>query len=792
MAPPKTARSVLARAWFPAALLALFLLALPGLVLLALGLGGSQGVANDWLYGGYGITYHLALSPWLGVLLLLVPPAILVLYFLKLKRKPLEVPSTFLWRKSIEDLHVNSLLQWLRHNLLLLLQLLAVVVLIYASLGLRFHGGEVHGRHYILLIDNSASMSATDVEGSRLEWARQEALKEIDAAAEDDFGMVIVFNSKATTLQSYANDRARLRAAVRGIRPTQRPTRIEEALALADSLANPLRSTEDVASRPEGEEPGKERTYVKPQGIPTELHLFSDGRFPELSEAALNNLSSRQAGNVSALGNLHLRFHRAGRPGPEHVNNLAVAALSAVRLLGDAARRDPPDLIRLQVLVRVRNYRPAAARVRLRLDVLADGKVVYPEQKDLDLPARVVAGPDPDKDEPGKDDPGEATATFRLPPLDVRADTVLHAYLADVRDDFPLDDEAWLAVGPARKARVLVVGPPNPVLDAFFEQEATRKVAAVERLAAEGLAGDGYRKRALAGDFDLVIFDRCAPADEKGMPRANTFFVGRPPPPWGRGGKELKNPVLMVSRKDHPLLRQLTTLWDVGVSTAFRFHPYDNLRPEAKKMYQRGPGEKGKRPLPPVTRLLETAGGVPILFTLPHGPYQDLVMTFPLLSDRGDLTSNWPLQPSFPLFLRNVLYVLGGVSDPARGPTVRPGEPMVLRPEAGVRWVGVIPPHGPARKLERGPRPEVVFDATEEVGPYRVERDDGVRHSFAVNLLDPVESNIEPRAEAVVGPDRVAAGQERPQPWEAWKWAVLLALALLSLEWYFYTRRVYV
>ena len=43
-----------------------------------------------------------------------------------------------------------------------------------------------------------------------------------------------------------------------------------------------------------------------------------------------------------------------------------------------------------------------------------------------------------------------------------------------------------------------------------------------------------------------------------------------------------------------------------------------------------------------------------------------------------------------------------------------------------------------------------------------------------------------------MGPDRVAAGQERGQPWEAWKWAVLLALALLSLEWYLYNRRVYV
>ena len=42
--------------------------------------------------------------------LLLVPLLLILLYFLKLKRKPLQVPSTFLWRRVIEDLHVNSLI----------------------------------------------------------------------------------------------------------------------------------------------------------------------------------------------------------------------------------------------------------------------------------------------------------------------------------------------------------------------------------------------------------------------------------------------------------------------------------------------------------------------------------------------------------------------------------------------------------------------------------------------------------------------------------------------------------
>jgi hypothetical protein len=787
--------SFVGRAWFPAALLVLLILALPGLVLFVLNLFGSQGTVNDWLEDTFQITYHLALPFWLALLLVLVLPAIILLYFLKLKRKPLQVPSTFLWRKSIEDLHVNSLFQWLRQNLLLLLQLLVVLALLYALLGFRFHGSVVHGKHYILMIDNSASMAATDVASSRLEWAKQEALKEIDAAGDDDFGMVLVFNSKASTLQGYTSNRALLREAVKSIRQTHRPTRIEEALALADSLANPVRSTEDVASRPEDEEAGKERTYVQPRGIPTELHVFSDGRFPDLSEAALNNLSSRRAGNVSALGKLSLVLHSAGRPGPEQVNNVGIVGLSAVRLAGGAGRNDPPDRFRLQVLVRVQNFRPQEARVQLHLDVLAAGRIVHPERRDLVIKPRVVG---PAKDDPEKgftDEPGEAQADISLPPLDLRVDTVLHAHLEGNQDDFPLDDEAWLAVGLARKSHVLVIGPANPILDAFFEQEATRKVARIERLAATELGTEKYRKAVEGGDYDLVLFDRCAPEEEKDLPRANTFFIGLPPPPWERGVRQLKYPILMVSKREHPLLRQLTTLWDVGVSEAFRFHPYDNLAEGVRDQYRRQPSDQGKKPLPVLTRLIEAAGNVPVLFTLPRGPYQDLVMTFPLLNDKGDLMTNWPLQPSFPLFMRNVLYVLGGVADAARGESVQPGEPVVLRPESGVRRLVVFPPKGSPQTLERDSRPELVFDETEEPGPFRVEGKDAdgktvTRSGFAVSLLDPQESNIEPRTDFAIGSDRITAGGQRAQASELWKWLVLLALALLLIEWYIYNRRV--
>ena len=48
-----------------------------------------------------------------------IPAAIVALYFLKLRRQPFVVPSTYLWTQALEDLHVNSLWQRLRQSLLL-------------------------------------------------------------------------------------------------------------------------------------------------------------------------------------------------------------------------------------------------------------------------------------------------------------------------------------------------------------------------------------------------------------------------------------------------------------------------------------------------------------------------------------------------------------------------------------------------------------------------------------------------------------------------------------------------
>src|SRR6187402_1091077 len=116
------------------------------------------------------------INPWWAALAAAIAiPALLVLYFLKLRRREQPVPSTLLWRKAIQDLQVNAPFQKLRRNLLLLLQMLLLLLLVLALARPVANYYRGAGKTSVILIDRSASMSAKDVKGgkTRLEEAKR-------------------------------------------------------------------------------------------------------------------------------------------------------------------------------------------------------------------------------------------------------------------------------------------------------------------------------------------------------------------------------------------------------------------------------------------------------------------------------------------------------------------------------------------------------------------------------------------------------------------------------------------
>ncbi len=738
---------------FPVGLILALLATVPALAFLILDLNGYEAEINTALEKRFGISHHFALTDWAAFFLIALPFLILIFYFLKLKRTSYPVSSTFLWKKSIEDLHVNRLLQWLRKNILLLLQLLIALTLIYAILGPRLHGLVGGGRHYILMIDNSASMSATDIAPNRLEWAKLEALKEIDAATDSDFGMVLAFNATAEIRQSFTANRSLLRAAVEGIKPTQCPTKLDEALSLAESLANPTRSTENESVKPDNPELGKERSYATAEGIDTQVHLYSDGRFLDVADFALTNLQMQ----------LHVPERKENGSG----DNVGITRFDVLR--------NEADPTKLQVFLRVNNFRSKPANVSISVDALAEGKrLIDTRQRSLAIPARqiIAAG----EGVVAKDIPGEQTLELEIPNIAENADVVLHAKINNAKDSFPLDDEAWLVLGVVRKAKVLIVTPGNILLQYFFESPSTQKIADVTFIEPDQLKNQtAYIDPALSGVFDLVIFDRCAPASENDMPRAHTLFIGYPPPPWKVTGKaddpllveKVEFPQVRGWNDQHPVMRGIRGWHELELAEAIRIPK-----------------------LPPKTPiLLEGDRDLALLAALSRGAYTDLIMAFPLETLDGKWNTRWFLKPGFPLFMRNLLLAQGNVRDAGSEETIKPGQVKIIRPGGGVTEIKIKSPQGEITTLERGNRSDFSFGGAKEQGVYEITWKDQVRR-FAVNLFDANESNIEPRDAIQIGAEKVTAEETRKQPRELWRWVLLLGFALVLGEWYVYNKRV--
>ncbi len=277
------------------------------------------------------------LSWWQWAILAAVPPAIILLYFLKLKRRPIEVPSTYLWHKSTEDLHVNSIWQRLRRNLLLFLQLLIIALAVAALLRPSWQGTKLIGNRFIFLVDNSASMTATDVKQTRpnmkrtrLDEAKEQVGGLIDQMRSGDVAMLISFCDSARVEQSFTDNRQQLHQALDAIQPTARTTSLLEALKLAAGLANPGRSAENFSD------------VRVAEAMPASLYIFSDGRFGQVAGFA--------------LGNLEAKFVPIGSP---DARNVGITAFSVRR------NESKPD--RLQAFARLENFGSETASVPLEL-----------------------------------------------------------------------------------------------------------------------------------------------------------------------------------------------------------------------------------------------------------------------------------------------------------------------------------------------------------------------------------------------------------------------------------------
>jgi Ca-activated chloride channel homolog len=231
-------------------------------------------------------------------------PVVVLFYLLKRRRVVQLVSSTLLWQKFLAETQASAPFQKLRHNWLLVLQVLLLLLVIFALARPYFSGKTVGGRMLVVILDASASMQSTDETPSRFEKARREALQMVDSMHDKDQMVILQAAAHTEVKQSPTSEKGALRRALQNSRPVDTGTRLTEALKLAENLIQNNRRAE--------------------------IHLFSDGAVPNLEEF-----------ENSALP---LVFHQVG----QRADNLGITSIDA--------RPHPEDPSQRAVFVNVANF----------------------------------------------------------------------------------------------------------------------------------------------------------------------------------------------------------------------------------------------------------------------------------------------------------------------------------------------------------------------------------------------------------------------------------------------------
>lgn len=680
-------------------------------------------------------------------------PALVILYFLKLRRRRVEISSTLLWRRAIQDLQANAPFQRLRKNILLLLQLIALAAALLAVAQPEKKVSESTGSRHVIMIDRSASMAARDGSGdsgnggmTRLEAAKKAAVEQIESLDEGGlFGgdaheaMVIAFDTTGEVLQGFTSDKAKLKRAVESITQTDIPGSIKEAFRLAQAH-RPRAPATDAADSDE--------SAATLTGMAQTFHLYTDGRIADLETF----LPSSRDGVV---------YHAVGDAG---VSNVGIVGLRAER-----AYEQPEHVT---IFVGLINTAPTAARAEVEL--LLDG--VPSAVRDVTIAGSAaregVVETGGDSRAEIRPEPGRGGVVFEL---DMARGAVagvrVHAGDGDV---FAKDDEGAVVIAPARRTSVAVVTKGNLFLAEALAGLPLAELVTLTPAEFEAALADGRADR-----YDVVVLDGLLPPN---TPPGRSLGPGR----WLILGAVPGGAEGVIERGDAGMTRFID--WK-------RSHPV--LRGLTLDAVRIGEGRRVEIPAgSAAVSLAETTAGPGIIEMLTPES-RAIAVLFDVVE------SNWPFEVSFVVFLASAIDYLDTVSvADSGGLSVRPGEILSERVPVGADRVTLETPGGSRYTLTPAPDGRVTWGPVRRVGVHTLRWDGtpgpgdaaaGGRATrvIASNLLDAYESDIAPESSVSLASRIVpAASQQSETVRRYWRWLLLASLLMMLLEWYVYNRKV--
>jgi hypothetical protein len=263
--------------------------------------------------------------------------ATVLLYLLKLRRRPVAVAFAPLWHRVLGDRDASRLFAKLRRWLSLALQLVLIALLALALGDPRPTHALGTGKNLVLLIDTSASMQATDEKPTRLDAAKDAARRLVRGLGGSDRALVVAMGAVPVPLSNMSDDSSDLMAAIDRARAADTRADLGRALELAGDA----------------------------------LHGLTNGEVVVLSDGALAPPTP-----APSLANATVRYVPIGKSG----KNLAITEFSV--------RRYPLDKSRLEVMAELANLDTERAEVELSL--WGDGAIVDSERLVLEPGARVT------------------------------------------------------------------------------------------------------------------------------------------------------------------------------------------------------------------------------------------------------------------------------------------------------------------------------------------------------------------------------------------------------------------
>jgi len=651
-------------------------------------------------------------------------PLLILLYFLKLRRRSLKVPSTMLWEQTRKDLEANAPFQRLRINLLLLLQAV-ILILVALALARPMMGRTADSASgTIVLVDVSASMGAhfANSNQSRLDRARELAAAVAgDALRTSGWRAWFAGSSAGSCAVIDFAAAARLRCAL--TTRSEDVTRALDAVTIREEqgdLAPALAAAESVLA-------------ALPPNASSRIVIISDGRYENDVPLSFRGPKPEfvQVASESAL----------------QPRNVGITALAARWADQSSASTSAVD-----VFARLISVGPDLAQTTVKVEV--DGKPIQ---------ARAV------RFTPVSDGLAEASLTLRVPADPGAVIRVAHSS----PDDLPLDDSAALILLPRKPGRLLLVAP-QAQPDSFL-QRGLELVAGADNLTL--LSADNFRgmqgatpvqTAARFSDFSAVIFDRVTPDF---LPPIGTLSFGA----------SLPVPGLARTAPARPLSRRVLS-WD-RVSPLTGALALDALAVADAHRYT----------LPTGASSLVLAEAGPVIAQLSAGTSRQAQSTHILVSFPLD-QSNWPLLPSFVIFLKNSVDLLTDSGGFDAGAYHRADESWIARATSpDLPRVEIRPAAGAPVTLQPLADGSVPIPPLGRVGIYRAAGLAPPDNQFAVNLLAEVESDLRPGPPPIINrsPALLRSASDVAAR-EIWPWVAAAALAVLTLEWLAYLRKAHV